>query len=140
MPLPICVECRVEMRCEKNDRLVNDPPAAGFPSTYWAGDEFTCPTCGVAVVTGFGESWVPASVPPDSLEFTYKPVGDPKAQKAQDDIILAQLGLELETTQALARLGVYTLREMQDDIDSVWLGLTPRQWLDLFNAMVRHGR
>lgn len=51
---PICVKCRLEMRCVKNNRLVCDPPAACGPSTYWLGDEFECPECKVRIITGFG--------------------------------------------------------------------------------------
>ena len=58
---PICVPCRLEMRCVKNNRVVCDPEAAGFPSTYWLGDEYECPECRVRIVTGFGQ---PISVDP----------------------------------------------------------------------------
>ncbi len=54
MPAPICVKCQVEMRCEKNDRLVNDVRAADFPPTYWLGDLFRCPKCHTEIVVGFG--------------------------------------------------------------------------------------
>ena len=52
---PICVPCRLEMRCVKNCRLVCDPEVGGFPSTYWLGDEYECPECGARIVTGFGK-------------------------------------------------------------------------------------
>jgi len=48
MPLPVCVKCRREMRCEKNSFAVVD--SAGV----WDGDEYACPGCGVEVVVGFG--------------------------------------------------------------------------------------
>lgn len=51
---PICVPCRLEMRCVKNRRLVADPEVGGWPSTYWFGDEYQCPECGHRIVTGFG--------------------------------------------------------------------------------------
>ena len=54
-PFPICVKCRLEMRCKKNNRLVADPEAGGFPSSYWLGDEWECPECGSRIVTGFGK-------------------------------------------------------------------------------------
>lgn len=74
MPTPICVKCRVEMRCVKNNRLVCDPEAGGFPSTFWLGDEYECPGCGVQIVTGFGKAL--ASSPGvgygEALEFRYE--------------------------------------------------------------------
>lgn len=51
---PICVACRLEMRCSKNNRLVRDPSTDRFASTYWYGDEFECPSCSIRIVTGFG--------------------------------------------------------------------------------------
>lgn len=56
MPTPICVKCRVEMRCAKNSFIVRDPEAGGFPSTYWASDKWACPVCGCEIVTGFSRS------------------------------------------------------------------------------------
>lgn len=58
-PAPICVQDRVEMRCTRNNRLVKDPEAGGFPSTYWLGDEYCCPVCAARIVTGFGKAMVP---------------------------------------------------------------------------------
>ena len=58
---PICVPCRLEMRCVKNSRVVCDPEASGFASTYWLGDEYECPECRSRIVTGFGK---PISVDP----------------------------------------------------------------------------
>ena len=71
---PICVRCRLEMRCSKNDFLVRDPEAGGFPSTYWLGDEYYCPACGVRIVTGFGKPMDDNPGPPQSaaLEFRYE--------------------------------------------------------------------
>ena len=51
---PICANCKVAMRCAKNDFIVRDPCVDGFSSTYWAGDLFECPECGCQVVVGFG--------------------------------------------------------------------------------------
>jgi len=79
MPTPICVKCRVEMRCVKNDRLVRDPEAACGPSTYWLGDEYQCPVCGVRIVTGFGKAIQipPVHAPGEELEFRYElPAGE----------------------------------------------------------------
>ena len=81
MPTPICVGCRVEMRCAKNNRLVCDPDVPGVGgSTYWLGDEWVCPGCGARIVTGFG---VPIPVNPapacEALEFRYELPAEVKA-------------------------------------------------------------
>ena len=54
MPAPICVQCQMTMRCEKNDRLVNDVCAGDFSPTYWLGDMFRCPKCHTEIVVGLG--------------------------------------------------------------------------------------
>ena len=67
---PICVACAVEMRCAKNDYVVADPE----PSTYWRGDMYECPGCGVRIVTGFGSSFEDRRLLPSegvSLRFTH---------------------------------------------------------------------
>lgn len=51
---PICVSCKLEMRCEKSDFLISDVHTVMFPETYWLGDLFRCPKCGHAIVTGTG--------------------------------------------------------------------------------------
>lgn len=74
-PRPICIPCKVEMRCERNDQLVNDPQADNFPSTYWSGDQYRCPACGHAIVTGFGAA-MPERFAVDketSIQFTVRP-------------------------------------------------------------------
>ena len=80
MLTPICVPCRVEMRCSKNNRLVCDPDVPGVGgSTYWLGDEWRCPGCGARIVTGFGKA---IEIPPvhaegEALEFRYElPAGE----------------------------------------------------------------
>ena len=55
MKRPICVRCRVEYRCTKNDQLVNDAAIGNFPATYWFGDLFACPRCGSEIVVGRGQ-------------------------------------------------------------------------------------
>jgi len=54
MPVAICLQCRVEMRCVENDCLVNDPKVGAFPETYNFGDRFECPCCEAEVAIGFG--------------------------------------------------------------------------------------
>lgn len=54
MPSPICLRCRVEMRCVENDCLMHDPKVGMFPETYNFGDRFECPCCESEIVTGFG--------------------------------------------------------------------------------------
>ena len=53
---PICVECRVEYSCEKNEVLVNDPAVGQFSATYWYGDRWKCPGCNHQVITGRGKA------------------------------------------------------------------------------------
>lgn len=78
-PTPICVECRIEMRCEKNSQLVNDPKVGQFASTYWVGDVWKCPSCGHRIVTGFSKSgWTREDMikmgrpVEESIEFRYE--------------------------------------------------------------------
>jgi len=82
---PICVKCRLEMRCVQNDRLVRDPEAGGLPSTYWLGDEYECPACKAGIITGFGNPFAKHSTPGPAeygaaLQFDYE---RPAAEKAE---------------------------------------------------------
>ena len=58
MGRPICVNCKQEYQCKKNDQVVNDKAVAGgvFPETFWLGDLWQCPACKHQVVTGRGKS------------------------------------------------------------------------------------
>ena len=56
MGRPICVNCKQEYQCKKNDQIVNDKSFDGFPATFWMGDLWECPTCKHQVVTGRGKS------------------------------------------------------------------------------------
>ena len=48
---PVCVNCRVRMKCAKNDVKVKlDETAVAF------GDKYACPDCGQEVITGFGKA------------------------------------------------------------------------------------
>jgi len=47
--LPICVLCRVELRCAKNSFAVKN----GY--LLWSGDRYECPECKFSVVVGCGE-------------------------------------------------------------------------------------
>ena len=88
-PTPICVKCRLEMRCVKNRRLVRDPETGGFPSTFWMGDEYECPECKARIVTGFGKSFAPSLDPTEmlarervyraALQFDYERPGEEEA-------------------------------------------------------------
>lgn len=46
---PICVPCRREMRCRKNDYMFSDADL----SYVWAGDMFECEGCKTQIVVGF---------------------------------------------------------------------------------------
>lgn len=72
---PICVPCRLSMRCVKNDRLVCDPEVGSCPSTYWFGDEWECSICGTRIVTGFGRAIAAeplGGLGQSALEFDYQ--------------------------------------------------------------------
>jgi len=49
---PVCVKCRVQMRCARN----SFPVFYGGcdPTAYSSGDRYRCPGCGTEVVVGFG--------------------------------------------------------------------------------------
>jgi hypothetical protein len=47
---PICVPCRREMRCRKNDYMFFDYGKAAI----WSGDKYQCEACRAEVVVGFG--------------------------------------------------------------------------------------
>jgi len=82
MLTPICVPCRLQMACTKNHFLVRDPEAKSGLSTYWLGDQWTCPSCGASVVAGFGKSFGPEKVVPEdgeALEFRYELPAEVKA-------------------------------------------------------------
>jgi len=64
MSKPICVECKVEYSCEKNEVLVNDPAVGEFPATYWRADRWICPGCNHQVIVGRGKSMFLDSVSP----------------------------------------------------------------------------
>ena len=53
---PICIKCKKEYQCKKNEQVGNDKAVGSFPETYWMGDLWKCPTCGHEVVTGRGKS------------------------------------------------------------------------------------
>ncbi len=53
MPSPVCAKCHVEMRCAKNDFIVEEMADTEFPYRVWFADLWRCPTCAAEVVTGF---------------------------------------------------------------------------------------
>lgn len=71
MNRPICVGCKVEYYCDKNDVWVNDKAVPGFPATYWSGDRWVCPSCGHSLIVGRGAPRSPGTEPEDSLQFDY---------------------------------------------------------------------
>ena len=56
MSRPICVNCKKEYQCKKNEQVVNDKAFGAFPATFWMGDLWECPTCKHQVVTGRGKT------------------------------------------------------------------------------------
>ena len=74
MSRPICVKCRVEYSCDKNEVLVNDPAVGEFPATYWYADRWICPGCNHQVIVGRGKSIfesIIGSACADSFEFNH---------------------------------------------------------------------
>ena len=51
---PICVPCRTEMRCKKNDYLFSDFDGR----SVWASDMYECPACKTQVLTGYSREAV----------------------------------------------------------------------------------
>ena len=93
MPKPVCVTCRCEFRCEKNDTGVVIV-SGDEPYQLWSGDTWKCPGCGVEIIAGFGKEpvskrfqpkfaavMVAYSRPGERIEYVYeKPT--PKKEKA----------------------------------------------------------
>lgn len=75
MPRPICVGCRIEMRCTKNDRVVHDPRVGEFPETFWNGDRYECDSCGSDIVIGFGGEMHGLEHTSDMIAFVCSPCG-----------------------------------------------------------------
>jgi len=51
----ICLKCRLERVCNKNNFLVCDIPLEEFPEIYWLGEEWRCARCDTRIVTCFGK-------------------------------------------------------------------------------------
>jgi|GEM_PF-4696589 len=82
MSIPICVACRIEYSCDKNDVLVNDPEVEGFPATYWYADRWKCPGCNHQVIVGRGKSLSPTvGVADNSFEFYHNLLFRPSGEK-----------------------------------------------------------
>jgi hypothetical protein len=47
---PVCCQCDVEMRCKKNGITV---APESIPQHKRSGDKYSCPSCGVSIITGF---------------------------------------------------------------------------------------
>jgi predicted RNA-binding Zn-ribbon protein involved in translation (DUF1610 family) len=62
LPRPICVSCKREMRCAKNEFLVRGKRTETSPATVWSGDKFRCPGCEAEIVVGFGKGRVETNV------------------------------------------------------------------------------
>ena len=59
---PICVNCKIEMKCTKTGFLV---AGTEVPNWVYNGDKYTCPKCGNEVVVNFTkgfESEFPADI------------------------------------------------------------------------------
>lgn len=54
MTAPVCVKCKIRMRCKKTGVDV-ELMATTDGYQIWMGDHFQCEGCGCEVVTGFGQ-------------------------------------------------------------------------------------
>lgn len=50
---PVCVKCKVEMRCEKNEHGVELVGCENQSFRFFSGDRYGCPSCGQQIVVGF---------------------------------------------------------------------------------------
>lgn len=67
---PICVNCKLTMKCEKNDVLIADDIAS--QATYWRGDMFSC-QCGNKVMVGFSKAFTKSDADFDEVpELVFK--------------------------------------------------------------------
>ena len=58
MPHPICVECQIEYRPEKNG-VIAEEMATGIGSyKIWSADLWKCPVCGHLIISGYGRNAV----------------------------------------------------------------------------------
>ena len=55
---PICVPCKMFMRCKKNDYPFEEGFGNGEGKTYklWLGDLWACPSCDAEIVIGVGRA------------------------------------------------------------------------------------
>lgn len=51
--IPVCAKCRIELRCVKNDFIVEEMADTTAPYRVWSTDLWACAGCGAEVVTGF---------------------------------------------------------------------------------------
>jgi hypothetical protein len=51
---PVCVSCKREMYCAKNEVKVRDKVEKGAPSIVREGDLFECDLCHRQIIIGFG--------------------------------------------------------------------------------------
>jgi predicted RNA-binding Zn-ribbon protein involved in translation (DUF1610 family) len=51
---PICTDCKVEMRVQKNGIKVAHE---NIPTWVRSGDSYRCPNCGNEIVTNFGDAY-----------------------------------------------------------------------------------
>ena len=50
---PVCVACRVQMRCEKNQESASIT-VDEMPYQIWQGDRYQCPRCAAQIIVGWG--------------------------------------------------------------------------------------
>jgi len=52
-PKPVCLECCVELKVERNGVFVETVMSQGHAYELWCGDEWVCPDCGHKLMIGY---------------------------------------------------------------------------------------
>ncbi len=63
--MPSCLDCRREMRVEKNDQRVIEHTEDHKPYKIWSGDTWECPECHIRVVVNYGSTPVSEHFKPE---------------------------------------------------------------------------
>ena len=65
MPRPICVNCQIEYRPEKNGVIVEEMAAGIGSYKIWHADLWKCPVCGHLIISSYGNKELTRHSDPD---------------------------------------------------------------------------